>query len=60
MIKFILHVLNSDNKMHESTMDLFCEQQDKRDSDEFARYVEELASKYEVTCDYILEEFILE
>lgn len=27
---------------------------------DFFIYVEDLASKYEVTCDYILEEFILD
>ena len=29
------------------------------EADQFAQYVENLASKYEVTCDYIMEEFIL-
>ena len=28
--------------------------------DEFWRKIETLAEKYEVTCDYILEEFILD
>lgn len=31
-----------------------------RTADDFFAWVEELASKYEVTCDYILEEFILD
>jgi len=60
MFKFILHLLVNQNKMHESTLDLFCEHQEQEDADKFAMYVEELASKYEVTCDYIIQEFILE
>lgn len=32
---------------------------DADEADQFALYVENLASKYEVTCDYIIEEFIL-
>ena len=32
---------------------------DADEADLFALYVENLASKYEVTCDYIMEEFIL-
>lgn len=31
-----------------------------RTADDFCSYIEELASKYEVTCDYILEEFLLD
>jgi hypothetical protein len=46
--------------MHDSTLDLFCEHEDSKYADEYALYVEELASKYEVTCDYIIQEFILD
>jgi len=46
--------------MNESTLNLFCEHQDKKDADAYAMYLEELASKYEVTCDYIIHEFILD
>jgi hypothetical protein len=60
MFKFILHLLVNQNKMHDSTLDLFCEHEDSKYADEYALYVEELASKYEVTCDYIIQEFILE
>jgi hypothetical protein len=60
MFKFILHLLVNQNKMHDSTLDLFCEHQEQQDADEFATYVEELASTYEVTCDYIIQEFILD
>ena len=36
------------------------ELQFERQMDDFFAFVEELASKYEVTCDYILEEFIID
>lgn len=32
----------------------------ERQMEDFFAFVEELASKYEVTCDYILQEFILD
>ena len=31
-----------------------------RTADDFCIWVEEQAAKYEVTCDYILQEFILD
>ena len=46
--------------MIDSTLDLFCEHDDAEYADEFAMEIEELASKYEVTCDYIIQEFILD
>jgi hypothetical protein len=49
-----------DKFMHNSTLDLFCDHADANEADNFASYVEELASKYEVTCDYIIQEFILD
>jgi hypothetical protein len=60
MFKFILHKLFNQRKMHDSTLDLFCNHESAEYADEFAIYVEELASKYEVTCDYIIQEFILD
>jgi hypothetical protein len=60
MFKFILHKLFNQRKMHDSTRDLFCNHESAEYADEFAIYVEELASKYEVTCDYIIQEFILD
>jgi len=36
------------------------QRQDHDEADQFAMYVEELASTYEVTCDYIIQEFILD
>ena len=47
-------------KMFDSTLDLFCQHDDAEYADEFAMEIEELASKYEVTCDYIIQEFILD
>jgi hypothetical protein len=41
--------------MNDSTLDLFTEHEDTQDAT-----IEELAALYEVTCDYILMEFILE
>jgi hypothetical protein len=44
--------------MFDSTLDLFCENDDAEYADEFAMEIEELASKYEVTCDYYMMEFM--
>jgi len=46
--------------MNNRTLDLFCENEDERYADEYAMRIEYLASKYEVTCDYIIQEFILD
>ena len=35
------------------------EQQVNKEVDDFFTWVESEAAKYEVTCDYILEEFVL-
>ncbi len=35
------------------------EQKDTDSQDEFWDYVNELAEKYEITCDYVLEEFLV-
>ncbi len=45
--------------MTEESLDLFCEHPDCVDADEFAIDMEALAAKYEVTVDYLIEEFIL-
>ena len=60
MYKFIRDLINSTKTMKDTTLDLFCEHQEKKDAEDFSLYVEKLASQYEVTCDYILEEFILD
>lgn len=60
MFKFILHTLFNQRKMHDSTLDLFCNHESAEYADEYAMEIEMLASKYEVTCDYIIQEFILD
>lgn len=52
MIKFILGIFNS--------MNHFKEQEDEQCADECALELEALAAKYEVTVDYLLQEFILD
>jgi hypothetical protein len=42
--------------MNESTLDLFCSHEDETYADELERKAAEL----EITCDYLLMEFILE
>ena len=44
--------------MNDSTLDLFCQQEDDRDADQFAMEIESLASKYEVTVEYYMAEFM--
>ncbi len=45
--------------MHDSTLDLFIEHEmSKKDLGD--RMLEEVASKYEVTVDYLLEEFVID
>ena len=60
MFKFILKVIFQQNKMHDSTLDLFCNHDDEVYADEYAKEIELLAEKYEVTADYIILEFILD
>jgi hypothetical protein len=52
MIKFILEIFNS--------MKHFNEQQEEKCADDCALELEELAAKYEVTVDYLIDEFILD
>ena len=58
MFKFILYTIFQQNKMHESTLDLFCEHEDTKYADEYAKEIEMLAAKNEVTVDYYMAEFI--
>jgi hypothetical protein len=46
--------------MYNSTLDLFCDHDDEVYADEYAKEIELLAEKYEVTADYIILEFILD
>jgi hypothetical protein len=58
MFKFILHTIFQQNKMHESTLDLFCEHEDTKYADEYAKEIEMLAAENEVTVDYYMAEFM--
>lgn len=58
MFKFILHLLVNQNKMHESTLDLFCEHESAEYADEYAMEIEEKAKSLEVTVDYYMMEFM--
>jgi hypothetical protein len=44
--------------MHESTLDLFCEHEDAKYADEYAKEIEMLAAENEVTVDYYMAEFM--
>ena len=51
------------NTMHESTLDLFCDDNNSDEenhifAEEFAASLEERAAFYEVTVDYYMEEFL--
>ena len=58
MFEFILRTIFQQNKMHDSTLDLFCDHDSEEYADEYAKELEELASKYEVTVDYYIAEFL--
>jgi len=44
--------------MNESTLNLFCEHQDKKDAEQFALELEQKASELEITVDYYMMEFM--
>ena len=50
----------SETLMHESTLDLFCNQEDQRNEidNAFDMALEELAAEQEVTVDYYMMEFL--
>lgn len=58
MFKFILQILFDQRKMHESTLDLFCDHEDELYADEFTRELEMKAAELEVTVDYFMMEFM--
>jgi hypothetical protein len=58
MFKFILHTIFQQNKMHDSTLDLFCEHADDTVADEYAMELEKKAAELEVTVDYYMMEFM--
>lgn len=46
------------NTMHESTLDLFCNDNSDEFADEYALEIERKAAELEVTVDYYLAEFV--
>jgi len=58
MFKFILHKLFNQRKMHDSTLDLFCNHESADYADEFAMEIERKAAELEVTVDYYMAEFM--
>jgi hypothetical protein len=58
MLQFILNVIFQQYKMHDSTLDLFCDHDSDEFADEYAMEIERKAAELEVTVDYYLAEFI--
>jgi hypothetical protein len=58
MFKFILHKLFNQRKMHDSTLDLFCNHESADYADEYAMEIERKAAELEVTVDYYMAEFM--
>ena len=58
MLKFIINTIFQQNKMHESTLDLFCEHDDETIADEYAMELERKAAELEITVDYYMMEFV--
>lgn len=58
MFKFILHTLFNQRKMHDSTLDLFCNHESAEYADEYAMEIERKAAELEVTVDYYMAEFL--
>lgn len=58
MFKFILHTIFQQNKMHESTLDLFSDHEDEVIADEYAMEIERKAAELEITVDYYMMEFV--
>lgn len=58
MFKFIFYILFDQRKMHDSTLDLFCEHESAEYADEYSMEIERKATELEVTVDYYLMEFV--
>jgi len=58
MFKFIFNKLFDQRKMHDSTLDLFCDHDSAECADEFALEIERKAAELEVTVDYYMMEFM--
>lgn len=58
MFKFILYTMVNQRKMHDSTLDLFCNHESAEYADEYAMEIEEKAKLLEVSVDYYMAEFM--
>jgi hypothetical protein len=58
MFKFILYTIFQQNKMHDSTLDLFCDHESFEYADEYSTELERKAAELEVTVDYYMMEFM--
>ena len=58
MLKFIFYTLFDQRKMHDSTLDLFCNHESDEYADEYAMEIEEKAKLLEVSVDYYMAEFM--
>ena len=58
MLQFILNVIFQQYKMHDSTLDLFCDHESEEFADEYAKELELKAAELEVTVDYYIAEFL--
>lgn len=58
MFRFIFNTLFDQRKMHDSTLDLFCDHDSDKFADEYAMELERKAAELEVTVDYYLAEFV--
>lgn len=58
MFQFILKAIFQQSKMHESTLDLFCDHDSEEYADEYAKELEMKAAELEVTVDYYIAEFL--
>ena len=58
MLQFILNVIFQQYKMHDSTLDLFCDHDSDEFADEYAMEIEKKAAELEVTVDYYMMEFV--
>lgn len=60
LVNMWYHTCMKDKFIQQSTVNPFDDSLDAQIADKYAMNLEELASKYEVTVDYIIQEFILD
>lgn len=58
LIIAFIQLIKKVNTMHESTLDLFCNDNSDEIADEYALEIERKAAELEVTVDYYLAEFV--